>query len=188
MNKAPKPSSARIRTTDLHIRHYPENSPNDTAIVIPAKERHPVPRYGAGIQFPAPAASLAAIERPSSFSCFVVPVATDMRDSSENSPVQSPVGAIPESPLLPFSSLVVSVATDMGDWNENSQRPTSVEAGFKSAPVYVGRTPAHWQRHKMAQNGTNFEEFRVVPLTDLAMPPSPPNAILNSPSPDSVSA
>ena len=73
---------------DMTVCHYPENSPNDTAIVIPAKERHPVPRYGAGIQFPAPAISLAATERPSSFSCFVVSVATDMSDSSENSPVQ----------------------------------------------------------------------------------------------------
>ena len=58
-------------------RHSPENNPTDAAIVIPAK---------AGIQFPAPAISLAATERPSSFSCFVVSVATDMSDSSENSP------------------------------------------------------------------------------------------------------
>ena len=85
--------------------HYPENSPNDTAIVIPAKERHPVPRYGAGIQFPAPAISLGATERPSSFSCFVVSVATDMRDSSENIP--RPISRRGDSRIAPTAIFII---------------------------------------------------------------------------------
>ena len=139
--------------------HYPENSPNDTAIVIPAK---------AGIQFPAPAISLAATERPSSFSCFVVSVATDMRDYPENNPndtaivitlkiavcdtaivipakagIQFPAPAASlaatERPSS-FSCFVVSVTTDMRDSSENKPRPTVfVGTGFKPAP--------HYQRH-----------------------------------------
>ncbi len=115
--------------------HYPENSPNDTAIVIPAK---------AGIQFPAPAISLAATERPSSFSCFVVRGATLMTYWCENNPWQTcgrgdPCGR--PSPLRAhFHPPVCRRQGCMDDSSENMPRPTVfVEAGFKPAP--------HCQRH-----------------------------------------
>ena len=53
-------------------------------------------------------------------------------------PVQSPVGAIRESPLLlPFSCFVVSVATDMSDCYENNPHPISRWGDSRIAPTIV---------------------------------------------------
>ena len=52
--------------------------------VIPAKERHPVPRYGAGIQSPVPANTRPSTKRLSPFSSSMVPVATGMAHCYEN--------------------------------------------------------------------------------------------------------
>ena len=72
--------------------------------VIPAKERHPVPRYGAGIH--PPAISHLRTDSPIPFSSSVVSVATDMGDCYKNMPSQPVVGA----------TLVASAPTNSTKW------------------------------------------------------------------------
>ena len=69
--------------------HWYENDRHNLQIVIPAKERHPVPRYGAGIQSPVPANTRLSTKRLSPFSSSMVPVATGMANCYENRPRQT---------------------------------------------------------------------------------------------------
>ncbi len=119
------------------LRSVPRNGTWGIPLKIACAPLLSVTLAEAGIQSPDPTLSRLATERVPPFSCFVVSVATDMRDSSENIPC--PISRRGDSRIAPTAIFIIRGVG--GNRHEGAQR-----AGRNPSVCPVHRTPHEGRR------------------------------------------